>query len=200
MLILLATENQHKAEEIRTIIKETGDLETELRTLADYPHLKLPPETGRTYRENALEKARYAAGKTGLWTMGDDSGLEVTILDGAPGLYSARYAGLAVSYEDNNTKLLTALKNVPEEKRTARFICTLALVSPQGSEQVFEGDCEGRITATQSGREGFGYDPIFFLPAHGKTFAELPAREKNLMSHRGQAIRAMLTHIKNMRK
>ncbi len=200
MLILLATENEHKACEIRSIIKETGDIETELQTLSDYPHLKLPPETGRSYRENALEKARYAARETGHWSMGDDSGLEVVALDGAPGLYSARYAGLSVSDEDNNGKLLAALKDVPEEKRSARFICTVALVSPQGRAEVFEGFCEGRMTLTQSGEEGFGYDSIFFLPAYRKTFAELSASEKNQISHRGQAIRAAMTHMKNLPK
>jgi len=200
MLILLATENEHKSEEVRAIIKETGDLETELQTLADYPHLKLPPETGSSYRENALEKAHYAARETGLWALGDDSGLEVTALDGAPGLYSARYAGLLVSYKDNNAKLIAALKNVPEEKRTARFICTVALVSPKGGAHVFEHKCEGRITATQSGQEGFGYDPIFFLPDYGKTFAELSASEKNRVSHRGQAIRATMIYIKNLKE
>lgn len=197
MLILLATENQHKAEEIRAIIEETGDLETEIQSLTDYPHLKLPPETGSTYRENALEKARFIARETGLWVIGDDSGLEVAALEGAPGLYSARYAGMAVNYEDNNAKLLAALKDIPEKKRNARFICTVAVVSPQGVEKVLEGICEGSITATQAGRKGFGYDPLFFLPTQGKTFAELSSSEKNRLSHRGLAIRSAIRCIKN---
>ncbi len=196
MRLLLATENEHKAEEIHTIIQAVRDFEPEIQTLSHYPHLKLPPETGSTYRENALEKARYVAGKTGHWVIGDDSGLEVAALDGAPGLYSARYAGLSVSYEDNNAKLLVALKGVPEEQRNARFICTVALVSPEGHFEVFEGVCTGRITATHSGKAGFGYDPIFFLPERGKTFAELSAQEKNQVSHRGQAIRAAMVALK----
>ncbi len=200
MFILLASENKHKADEIRSIIKEARDLETEILCLADYPRLKLPPETGSSYRENAIEKACYVASETGHWAMGDDSGLEVAALGGAPGLYSARYAGMAHSDEDNNAKLLAALKDVPEEKRNARFICTLALVSPQGAVSVFEDTFEGRITDTQSGKAGFGYDPVFFLPTYGKTFAELSASEKNKLSHRGQAIRAAMAYLKNLSK
>ena len=189
--IVLATENRHKGEEIRSILRGGADLL--VRTLADYPGVTLPPETGATYRENAAGKAAFVARATGEWAMGDDSGLEVDALNGAPGLYSARFAGEGVSYADNRRKLLESLSDLPDEKRTARFVCTVALAGPAGSLDVVEGICRGRIAQAESGDGGFGYDPIFFLPEHGKTFAELSPIEKNRISHRGQAVRAALS-------
>lgn len=190
MRLVLATENPHKAEEIRSILG--AYCKFDLLTLSDFPHLKLPPETGKSYRENAVLKARFIAKETGHWAMGDDTGLEVDALGGAPGLYSARYAGETVTYADNRKKLLKALADSPEEKRGARFICTIAIAEPGGSVDVVTGSCEGRITHFETGRSGFGYDPVFFVPTYGKTFSELSPDEKNKISHRGRAVRAAI--------
>lgn len=190
MVLVLATENRHKAEEIRAILR--GGIQLELRTLADYPGVKLPPETGKTYRENAIQKALAVVKATGQWAMGDDSGLEVEALGGAPGLYSARYAGEGVTYADNRKKLLDALGDLPDAKRKAAFTCTIAIAGPKGELDVVEGVCEGRITRAEAGGGGFGYDPIFFVPAYKKTFAELPAAEKNKISHRARAVGAAM--------
>ncbi len=199
MHLVLASENPHKTEEIASILYsrkwseyQKASLDLTLESLANYPGLKLPPEIGATYSENAAAKARTVAKKTGHWAMGDDSGLEVKALDGAPGLHSARYAGHHPTYEDNLNKLLAAMKDVPEGQRQARFICTLALASPEGEVSIVEGICEGEITLSQSGRKGFGYDPIFYYPPAKKTFAELSAAEKNAISHRGRALKAAI--------
>ena len=189
-MLLLATENHDKAEEIRSIL--TAELDLEIQTLAAYSHLTLPPETGASYRENATEKALFVSRATGHWALGDDSGLEVEALKGAPGLFSARFAGEKVSYAENRAKLLCSLEGFPDEKRGARFVCALAVANPKGAVRVFEGVCEGRITSSESGQGGFGYDPIFFIPHLGKTFAELSSAEKKQVSHRGHAIRGAI--------
>ncbi|MFQ5780590.1 MAG: RdgB/HAM1 family non-canonical purine NTP pyrophosphatase [Nitrospiria bacterium] len=194
MVLVLATENQHKAEEIRSILHEWPKVK--IKTMADFSHLKLPPETGATYRENAVQKARFVAKETGDWALGDDTGLEVEALDGAPGIYSARFAGEGVGYADNRRKLLDLLGDLPEEKRGARFICTVAVCGPEERVAVVEGVCEGRIALSEFGRGGFGYDPVFFIPAYEKTFAELSPVEKNKISHRGRAVRAAMEILK----
>ena len=194
MTLVLATENQGKAKEIRSILQE--GMRIDIKTLADFPHVKLPPETGTTYRENATQKALTVAKETGHWALGDDSGLEVDALNGAPGIYSARFAGEGATYADNRRKLLDLLGNLPDPKRTARFVCTIALATPEGRIEIVESGVEGRIAKAESGEEGFGYDPIFFLPAYQKTFAELSPEEKNKMSHRGQAVRAAMEILK----
>lgn len=186
----MATENRNKAEEIRSILM--SGIQINIQTLADFPKVELPRETGTTYRENAIQKALTVAKATGHWALGDDSGLEVDALNGAPGLYSARFAGEGVSYAANRKKLLDLLGDLPDEKRGARFVCTIALASPGGRIEVVESGVEGRIARTTSGEEGFGYDPLFFLPAYRKTFAELSASDKNKMSHRGLAVRAAM--------
>lgn len=195
MVLVIATENKHKGEELASILRQ--EMEISVRTLADFPGVKLPPETGSTYRENAVQKALAAARATGHWALGDDSGLEVDALGGAPGLYSARFAGEGVTYADNRKKLLDALADRPDDQRTARFICTIAIVSPDGKVEVVEGRCEGRITWGEVGGGGFGYDPIFFLPTYNKTFAELSPEEKNRISHRGRAVRAAIPILKS---
>lgn len=203
MVLVLATENRHKADEIRAILQGGIQLKVsssaenycaplELRTLADFPGVKLPPESGSTYRENAVQKALAVVKATGHWAMGDDSGLEVKALGGAPGLHSARYAGEGVTYADNRRKLLDALGDRPDEEREAAFVCTIAIASPAGEVEVVEGVCEGRITRSESGSGGFGYDPIFFIPAYRKTFAEIPPAEKNKISHRARAVGAAM--------
>lgn len=194
MVLVLATENKHKGEELASILRQ--EMEIDLRTLADFPGVKLPPETGSTYRENAVQKALAAAKGTGHWAMGDDSGMEVDALGGAPGLYSARFAGEGVTYADNRKKVLDLLGDRPDDQRTARFLCTLAIAGPDGKIEVVEGRCEGRITRGDVGDGGFGYDPIFFLPAYNKTFAELSPEEKNRISHRGSAVRAAIPLLK----
>lgn len=194
MVLVIATENKHKGEELASILQQ--EMEIDICTLADFPGVKLPPETGSTYRENAVQKALAAARATGHWALGDDSGMEVDALGGAPGLYSARFAGEGVTYADNRKKVLDLLGDRPDDQRTARFLCTIALASPEGKIEVVEGRCEGRITRRDVGEGGFGYDPIFFLPAYNKTFAELSPEEKNRISHRGLAVRAAIPHLK----
>lgn len=145
-------------------------------------------EDGATYRDNALKKAWSAAKLTGKPALADDTGLEVDALGGQPGLYAARFAGEGCTFQDNIRKLLRLLEGVPSERRGARFVCVIALVSPDGREQVVEGELCGRITESQTGIGGFGYDPVFYVPEVGKTLAELTADEKNRISHRRRAL------------
>lgn len=190
MFLVLATQNQDKVQEIRALLE--GRLDLEVKTLVDYPDLKLPPETGETYRDNAIEKALFVAMETGHVALGDDSGLEVDALEGAPGVYSARFAGEGVSDAENRAKLLRVLKGVPEIERGAQFVCTMAIVTPEGQVDVVEGICDGKIVPAESGQAGFGYDPIFFYSPLGKTFSEMYPEEKNQISHRGLALRAAI--------
>jgi XTP/dITP diphosphohydrolase len=155
------------------------------------PGASLPEETGATYRDNAILKARAAARLTGSPAVADDSGLEVDALGGAPGLLSARYGGPGLDDAGRCARLLAELRDVPEARRTARFRCVLALVEPGGREQVVEGVAEGRIAEAPRGRGGFGYDPVFYYPPLGRTFAELTDAEKAEVSHRGRAARAL---------
>ena len=197
MILVLATENKDKGREIASIID--GQIHLTLRFITDYPGLTLPAETGATYKENAILKAKTVAEATSQWAMGDDSGLEIEALNGAPGLYSARFAGEQASYADNRKKALALLGDLPDEKRRARFVCTIALADPYGVCSVVEGVCEGRITHVEAGEGGFGYDPIFYLPHLGKTFSESTRDEKNHVSHRGIAIRAAIEILKEAR-
>ncbi len=196
MVLVLATQNQDKVKEIREILD--SEMKLTIKTLAGFPGVTLPPETGKTYKENAIQKALFVAKRTGEVAMGDDSGLEVDALDGAPGLYSARFAGEDVSYSENRNKVLQLLSGLSDEKRTARFICTVAVVSPQGRVEVVEGVCEGQIRSLEQGQGGFGYDPIFFYPPLGKTFSVLGFSEKHRVSHRGRALRAIIPILKDM--
>jgi XTP/dITP diphosphohydrolase len=159
--------------------------------LADVPGARLPEETGSTYAENALIKARAAVQATGLAALGDDSGLEVDALAGAPGLYSARFGGPGLNDAQRSALLLERLAQVPEGQRTARFRCVLALVDASGRERFAEGTVEGRIAFAPSGSGGFGYDPVFVYPPRGCTLAELSDEEKSRVDHRGAAIRAL---------
>lgn len=185
MKIVLATRNRGKAEEIKHILKGLG---VEILTLDEYPSLELPPEAGLTFRDNALGKARFVALKTGLPALADDSGLEVDSISGAPGVFSARYAGTGASDEDNYRKLLGELAGVPEDRRTARFRCVVAFAEPGGGEASFEGSLGGVISTEPKGKNGFGYDPVFYLPEKKKTVAELSPDEKNVISHRAKAL------------
>lgn len=167
-----------------------GDVPYDVSLLADVPGATLPEETGGTYAENALLKARAVARATGALALGDDSGLEVDALDGAPGLYSARFGGPGLDDAGRYGLLLERLRGVPPHRRTARFRCVVALVDPEGRERVVEGVVEGVIAAAPRGSGGFGYDPVFFYPPLGCTFGELLAETKHRVDHRGAAIRA----------
>lgn len=187
MKLVVATRNRGKAKEISAMLEGTG---VEAVTLNEYPSLILPPETGRSFRENALIKALFVADATGLPALADDSGLEVESLGGAPGVFSARYAGESASDRENCLKLLSALEGVPAGKRGARFRCAVAFVEPGRGEEVFEGEFEGEIAAGPRGSGGFGYDPVFVVPGRGLTVAELPPGEKDRISHRARALSA----------
>lgn len=184
--IVIASRNQGKITEFRELLK---DLPVEILTLADFPSIPEVQETGSSFRENALLKARAVTAATGLIALADDSGLEVDYLGGAPGVYSSRYAGPAHDDGANNRKLLAALEGVPLHQRTARFRCVIAITTPEGGEYFSEGACEGRIALAPRGEGGFGYDPLFLVPSLGKTFAELGPEVKNRISHRAQAMR-----------
>ncbi|MCP4366145.1 MAG: XTP/dITP diphosphatase [Planctomycetes bacterium] len=183
--ILIATTNPHKLREVHEIL---DGLPVELITPAETAPLPEVIEDGRTFKENAVKKAVECARFTGEWTVADDSGLEVDALGGEPGVRSARYAGEDVSYENNNRKLLDALKGIPKERRTARFICVIALAGPEGLVFVVEGECSGVISEEHRGEHGFGYDPVFYPRGHTKTFAELGSEAKNKISHRSRAL------------
>lgn len=183
--VVLATRNPGKKREILSIL---GDLEVCFSSLSDYPDIgELPPE-GEDMRENARLKAVVTARATGKVALADDSGLEVEALGGIPGALSARFAGEGASYEDNNRKLLGLLRDVPDEKRRARFRCIMCLATPQGKTVFAEGTCQGIITQEPRGNGGFGYDPLFCFPERGQSFAEIGEEEKNRVSHRYHAL------------
>ena len=184
--LVVGTRNAGKIKEVQNGLAE---LPFEVKGLpaGNIPEVE---ETGLTFAENAVIKARYYSSFTGEYCLADDSGLEVDFLDGAPGVYSARYAGEGATDEDNNRKLLVALQGVPAEKRTARFRSALAMVGPDGSLMMAEGVCEGVILTELRGEGGFGYDPLFFMPEYQKTLAEMTVAEKNDVSHRGNALRS----------
>jgi len=183
--VIIASRNQGKIAEFHQLLQ---GLDVEVLSLTDISGLPEVAETGATFQENALLKARAVAGTTGLVAVADDSGLEVDYLHGAPGIYSSRYAGPERDDAANLRKLLGALDGVPTRRRTARFRCVIAIVTPAGDEYLSEGVCEGRIATAPRGGEGFGYDPVFLMPSLGQTFAELGAPVKNRISHRAQAM------------
>ena len=164
-------------------------------SLDAFPNAPEVTEDGETFEANAIKKAREIAKYTGLPALADDSGLVVDALNGAPGIYSARYAGKNATDETNNAKLIENLRDIPAKQRTAHFCCAMALATPDGRVQTVQAIWKGRILATPRGANGFGYDPIFFIPTHNCTSAELSSEEKNRISHRGQALRAILPCI-----
>jgi XTP/dITP diphosphohydrolase len=184
--VLLATGNRDKVREIKRMLVLPS---VELLDLSAFPQLSRPDEDGSTLCENALKKARWASARTGLPALSDDTGLEVDALDGRPGLYSARLAGPEATYEDNRRRLLEMLQGVGGDLRGATFRCVVAITDPSGWEDTVEGSCRGVITSEPRGGGCFGYDPLFLVPASGKTFAEMTDQEKDSVSHRGQAIR-----------
>jgi len=192
--LLLATTNYHKLEEYRAIF---SGLSFHFLSLHDI-HLDLDvEEIGTTFAENAELKALTYARASGMLTLADDSGLEIDALGGAPGIYSARFAGKETSYEERFRLLLEQLKGLTRERRTARFRCAIALAEPSGYHQTVEGTLEGLIADTPRGQYGFGYDPIFFIPELGKTSAELTPEHKNRISHRGRAAQLAAALLKN---
>ncbi len=196
MEILLATGNGNKVKELQKMLDEQPQSKGwVVKSLRDFPDIVIPAEDAPDFLGNALIKARAAAKQTGLLTLADDSGLAVDALDGAPGVRSARYAGEEHDDAANNAKLLRAMAAVPAAKRTARFMCCIALVAPDGREDHAVGACEGRIALEPKGEDGFGYDPLFIVDGLNKTMAELTMAEKNKISHRGKALKEILPKI-----
>lgn len=195
--LLVASANPGKIREIKSFLGNINGIKLEIVGLDEFPDLEEVIEDGDSFTANALKKARLRAEQTGLLSLADDSGLVVEYLGGEPGIYSARYAGEKASDEENNLKLIEKLKGLPAEKRKAVFICVMALVDPVSREEiVVEGRCEGIIQLEAKGENGFGYDPIFYLPDYKKTMAELPLKVKNQISHRAVALEKMKTEVK----
>ncbi len=192
--IILATRNPHKVEEIAEILRA---LPVRLHSLLDFPEIPEIAETGATFAENARLKAREVFRRTGWITLSDDSGLEVDALNGAPGVYSARYAGPEKHPTANNARLLAALKGVPPEQRTAQFRCAVVIAFP-GGEEVVEGIVRGKIADAPRGTGGFGYDPLFIPEGYTQTFAELGAEIKNRISHRARAFIAAKNELERL--
>ena len=186
--IVFATTNEGKVKEIKEIL---GDFPIEVVSMKEMGITADIEENGTTFEENSLIKARALAKLTGLPALADDSGLEVDYLNGEPGIYSARYLGRDTDYDYKNNYIIDKLSGEKGEERSARFVCVISLVLPDGREFVERGVVEGLIGYEQKGENGFGYYPIFFLPYYGNTSAELPPEEKNRISHRGKALTAM---------
>jgi XTP/dITP diphosphohydrolase len=186
LLVVLGTRNRKKAEEL---IDHLAGIPIELRTLADYAAAPEVNEDGQTFRDNARKKATELARALGTWVLGEDSGLVVDALGGAPGVYSARYSGEGATDESNNRKLLAELAGVPQPKRTAHYVSTMALADPHANIRAEAGGgCNGRITIEPRGTQGFGYDPLFVIPEYHKTFGELGLLVKRHLSHRARAV------------
>ena len=192
MQIFLATTNEGKVRELKDLLG-TG---FEIFCLKDFPEITPAVEDGSSFKENAVKKASHAASLTKMWTLADDSGLVVDALSGAPGIYSARFAGENADDKANNAKLLNLLTDIPEAERTARFVSAVALVSPTGETTVFEGSCEGTILFAADGTEGFGYDPLFYSADLHKSFGQASADEKNAVSHRSRAMSKACAYLK----
>ncbi|MBR2370864.1 MAG: XTP/dITP diphosphatase [Clostridia bacterium] len=193
MKIVFASANKNKIREIQTLMREYLGDGIEVLSLADIGFFDDIEETGETFAENALIKAKVAAG-FGYIALADDSGLSVEALDGAPGVYSARYCGHHGSDEENNAKLLNELKGVSH--RNAAYICAIACAFPDGREPIITmGDVQGEILVSPRGKGGFGYDPLFWYDPYGKTFAEITAEEKNAISHRAKAVARMCANL-----
>jgi XTP/dITP diphosphohydrolase len=192
MRLVVATKNQGKVRELRALL---GDLPVELIGSEGMPEVE---ETGTTFAENAILKARAAAVWSGEWAIADDSGIEVDALDGAPGVYSNRYFGENMTEAERNNALVRRLADVVPEKRTCRYRAAIAIASPDGRVLVTEGACEGVVIDEPRGEDGFGYDPHFYLPEHGLTMAELDPKLKNRISHRGRALTEALPILEKL--
>ena len=182
-LLVLATRNAGKTREIREFL---GDFPVEIKNLDDFGRIPSVEEDGATFDENAYKKASFTAKILGLPALADDSGLEVDALGGSPGVHSARYAGPSASDAENNAKLLRKMEG--KTNRTAAFTCVISIAVPSGAALTYEARCEGLIAEAPAGKNGFGYDPVFYYPPLNRTFAQISAEEKNRVSHRGKAL------------
>ena len=194
-MIVIATKNQNKLIEFKQILKGSN---IEVKSLADFGPIPEVIEDGDTFDKNAYKKAHHTARVLGLPAIADDSGLVVEALGGAPGVYSARYAGPNATDKDNCTKLLTELSG--KKNRKAHFTCVLSIAIPSGPALTYESRCDGTILETPRGSSGFGYDPVFYFEEYDKSFAELTMKEKNSVSHRGKALKEIKTELKMITK
>jgi len=185
--LVLGTKNKDKLRELKRLL---GGSKINVLSLSDFQGCEDVVENGKTFEANAKKKARVYSRHTKCLTLADDSGLMVSVLNGRPGVYSARFAGEGCRYQDNNQKLLKLLKKVPPAKRTAKFVCVMALYDNGRLIDVVKGECRGTIAFSEKGRHGFGYDPVFIPKGFSKTFAELSPAAKNRISHRGKALRS----------
>lgn len=192
MKLILASKNAHKAKEMQEILGDGIEIVTQ--NAAGFGEIDVL-EDGSSFEENAIKKALSVANASGLATVADDSGLCVDALDGRPGIYTARFAGEGATDSENISKLLEELKDVPEEKRTASFVCVIALVVPGEAPKTFRGECRGRILFEKHGENGFGYDPIFYFPEFGTSLAEASSERKNSVSHRANALKLLKAYL-----
>ncbi len=195
MNLLIATTNGHKIREIRTLLKP---LDFDFYSLLDFPNYIPPEETGKTFEENALLKALQAAKTLNMWAIADDSGLVVPALSGAPGVFSARYAGIGATDKENRQKLLQEMSKLDGLERSAYFECCIVLASPKGAEKIVKGVCEGEITKGERGGYGFGYDSLFIKHDYNQTFAELGESLKNQVSHRAKALQKLMLTLESL--
>jgi XTP/dITP diphosphohydrolase len=194
MTIVLATTNKKKVEEMKRMF---AGYDLQFLTLASFPDCPEVVEDGKTFRANAIKKAHAVAKFTGCPAIADDSGLEVTALDDAPGVFSARYAGEKATDSENVKKLLREMRSFTEGGREARFVCCIAFATPEGKYKTFTGYVRGIIGERQKGFNGFGYDPVFYPEGHDKTFAEMTDQEKDCLSHRGRAMKKLYRYLKS---
>lgn len=192
MRIVIATGNKDKVREINEILKDTDFDAVSMKEIGINPDIV---EDADTFEGNALIKAKAVHELTGDYVMADDSGLCIDALDGAPGVYSARFCGEDSTYEEKFAKIFEMLKDVPEEKRSAQFVCAIAVVKPDGTSFTVRGECHGILHETPMGTNGFGYDPIFYVPEFGMTTAQMNPEQKHQISHRGKALRAMVEKL-----
>lgn len=191
--LVIASTNKGKIKEIKEVLDGF-----EFLSLTDFPKIKEIEETGKTFEENALIKAKTVYDYANAMTLADDSGLEVDELNGAPGVYSARYSGEGAADDKNCEKLLNELKDIPKENRTARFRCVIVLYNGENDKHIFNGTCEGKIINEKRGTNGFGYDPLFVPNGYNKTFAELDSETKNKISHRGKALEQLKNYLNKL--
>lgn len=193
--LIVASKNKGKLKEIEEIVREFG---FEVISMSDRGYNDDIEETGSTFEENALLKAKEIFSKTKEPVIADDSGLEVEFLGNAPGVYSARYAGENATDKEKNLKILSQLKDVPFEKRKARFVCVIAAILNENDFFLVKGVCEGYIGTEEIGENGFGYDPIFYMPEFNMTTAQMEPKQKHLISHRGKALKLMIEELKKI--
>jgi XTP/dITP diphosphohydrolase len=194
--LVIASTNVHKVREFRAILKPI--IRFDLLSICDFPDYTPPEETGKTFEENAILKAEHAAKTLHRWVIADDSGLVVPALHGAPGVYSARFAGKDATDHDNRKKLLEQMRHLLEEDRNAYYECCIAIASPFGLKKCARGTCEGTILMEQRGGGGFGYDPLFVKNGYNKSFAELEEATKNRVSHRRKALDKVMISIESL--